>query len=137
MTPWWFSAMHWYIPESSNVKRPNLISFLQACGVVVLPSRVHRLTLEAARVFVLHVVQVQLEQKCGAESEVLTFSQRHEGDVVGEDALGNGRAGRNAGVVAAVGGVHLGDVEVTRYLGDKTPLVQGDEGGELIEDPSE
>lgn len=46
-------------------------------------------------------------------------------------------AGGDAGVVAAVGGVHLGDVEVPRYLGDKTPLVQWDEGGEFIEDPSE
>lgn len=46
-------------------------------------------------------------------SEVLTFSQRHEGDVVGENALGNGWAGRNAGVVAGVCGVHLGDIEVT------------------------
>lgn len=70
-------------------------------------------------------------------SGVLTFCQRYEGDVVGENALGNGRAGCNAGVVAAVRGVHLGDIEVTIYLGDETPLVQWDEGGEFIEDPSE
>lgn len=73
------------------------------------------------------------ERQC----EVLTFSQRYEGDVVGENALGNRLAGGDAGVVAAVGGVHLGDVKVTRYLGDKAPLVQRDEGGELVEDPAE
>lgn len=32
MTPWWFSAMHWYIPESSKAKLLNLISFLSSCG---------------------------------------------------------------------------------------------------------
>lgn len=70
-------------------------------------------------------------------SRVLTFSQGHKGYVVGEDALGNGRAGGDAGVVAAVRGVHLGDVQVPRYLGDKSPLVQRDEGGEFVEDPAE
>lgn len=72
-----------------------------------------------------------------SKSEVLTFSQRYERDVVGENALGNGRAGRDAGVVATVGGLHLGDIEVARYLGDKAPLVQWDEGGEFVKDPSE
>ena len=62
--------------------------------------------------------------------EVLTFRQRHQRDVVGEDALGDGRAGRDAGVVAGVRGVDLGDVEVPVGLGDKAPLVQRDEGGE-------
>lgn len=28
-------------------------------------------------------------------------------------------------------------MEVTSFLGDKTPIVQGDEGGEFIEDPAE
>lgn len=70
-------------------------------------------------------------------SEVLTFSQRYEGDVVGENALGNRWTGSNAGVVAAVRGVHLGDIEVSCYLGDKTPTVQWDESGEFIEDPAE
>lgn len=70
-------------------------------------------------------------------SEVLTFSQRHERNVVREDALGNGGAGCDAGVVAAVRRLHFGDIEVARYLGDKTPLVQWDEGGEFVEDPSE
>lgn len=78
-----------------------------------------------------------MEKQWIVGSKVLTFSQRYEGDVVGENAFGNGLAGGDAGVVAAVGGVHLGDIEVTRYLGDKTPLVQRDEGGEFIEDPSE
>lgn len=71
------------------------------------------------------------------KSEILTFSQRYEGDVVGENALGNRRTGGDAGVVATVRGVHLGDIEVSCYLGDKTPLVQWDEGGEFIEDPAE
>lgn len=34
--------------------------------------------------------------------KVLTFSQRHKGDEVGENALGNRRAGHNARIVAAV-----------------------------------
>lgn len=71
------------------------------------------------------------------KSEILTLSQRYEGDVVGENALGNGQTGGDAGVVATVRRVHLGDIEVSCYLGDKTPLVQWDEDGEFIEDPAE
>lgn len=79
----------------------------------------------------------QFERQWGVGSEVLTFSLRHQGDVVGENALGNGRTRRNAGVVAGVRGFHFGDIEVTIGLGDKTPLVQRDEGGEFVKDPSE
>lgn len=32
MSPWRFSATHWYIPESSNVRRLKLISFLSSWG---------------------------------------------------------------------------------------------------------
>lgn len=70
-------------------------------------------------------------------SVVLTFTQRDKGDVVGENALGNRWTGSDAGIVATVGGVHLGDIEVSRYLGDKAPFVQRDKGGEFVEDPAE
>lgn len=71
------------------------------------------------------------------ENEALTFSLRYQGDVVGENALGNRRTRGDAGVVATVRRVHFGDIEVSRYLGDKAPLVQRDESGKFIEDPSE
>lgn len=70
-------------------------------------------------------------------SEVRTFTQRDKGDVVGENTLRNRWTGSDAGVVATVRRVHLGDIEVSRYLGDKAPFVQRDEGGEFIEDPAE
>lgn len=70
-------------------------------------------------------------------SEVLTFAQRDKRDVVGENTLGNRWTGSDAGVIATVRRVHLGDVEVSRYLGDKAPFVQRDEGGEFVEDPAE
>lgn len=70
-------------------------------------------------------------------SEVLTFAQRDKWDVVGENTLGNRWTGSDAGVIATVRRVHLGDVEVARYLGDKAPFVQRDEGGEFVEDPAE
>lgn len=70
-------------------------------------------------------------------SEALTFSQGDKRDVVGENTLGNGRAGSNTRVVSTVRRVHFGDIEVSCYLGDKTPFIQGDEGGEFIEDPAE
>lgn len=68
--------------------------------------------------------------------EILTFSHKLEGNVVGEHTLGTGWAGYHAGVVAPVWWVHLGDVQVACYLGDKSPLVQRDEAGEVIEHPS-
>lgn len=70
-------------------------------------------------------------------SKVLTFTKRDKGDVVGENTLGNRWTRSDAGVVAAVRRVHLGDIEVSRYLGDKAPFVQRDEGGEFVEDPAE
>lgn len=70
-------------------------------------------------------------------SEVLTFTQRDKGDVVGENTLGNRWTGSDAGVVATIWRVHLGDIEVSCYLGDKAPFVQRDEGGEFVEDPAE
>lgn len=70
-------------------------------------------------------------------SGVLTFTERDKGNVVGENTLGNRWTGSDAGVVAAVRRVHLGDVEVSCYLGDKASFVQRDEGGEFVEDPAE
>lgn len=70
-------------------------------------------------------------------SEVLTFTQRDKRDVVGENTLGNRWTGSDAGVVATVRRVHLGDIEVSCYLGDKAPFVQQDEGGEFVENPAE
>lgn len=70
-------------------------------------------------------------------SEALTFTQRDKGDVVGENTLGNRWTGSDAGVVATVRRVHLGDIEVSCYLGDKASFVQRDEGGEFVEDPAE
>lgn len=67
----------------------------------------------------------------------LTFCQGNQGDELGEHALGDGGAGDEAGVVARVGAVHLGDVQVARRLGDKAPLVQRDEEGELVQHPPE
>ena len=71
------------------------------------------------------------------ERVIFTFSQWHQGDELGEDALGDGGAGHEAGVVARVRAVHLGDVQVARALGHEAPLVQRDEEGELVQHPSE
>ena len=47
------------------------------------------------------------------------------------------RVGHHAGVVAHVRGLHLGDVQVARLLGDKAPGVLSHERRVLVEDPRE
>lgn len=85
----------------------------------------------------LCVMKRKKQDKKRNGSEALTFTQRDKGDVVGKNALGNRWTGSDAGVVATVRRVHLGDIEVSRYLGDKASFVQRDEGGEFVEDPAE
>ena len=41
-----------------------------------------------------------------------------------------------ADVASYVRGLHLGDVQVPRVLGDEAPAVLGHEGGELVEHPA-
>lgn len=43
--------------------------------------------------------------------------------------------GHHAGVVAHVGGLHLGDVEVSRLLRDEPSIVLLDKVGVLVENP--
>lgn len=68
----------------------------------------------------------------------LTFSGQVELSKLAEDALGGEVhvAGGQAGVVAQVGGVGPGDVQVPRGLGHEVPPVRRDEVGELIEEPA-
>lgn len=68
----------------------------------------------------------------------LTFSGQVELRKLAEDALGGEVhvAGGQAGVVAQVGGVGPGDVQVPCGLRHEVPPVRRDEVGELVEEPA-
>lgn len=67
----------------------------------------------------------------------LTLGHGHQWDELAEDALGDGRAGDEAGVVPAVRRAHRGDVQVPGGLRHEPTLILRNEVRKLVQNPAE